>query len=72
MASDRQTGVQGTGAMFVEAAEFITDGRQEESVALARLKRRTGEEGPHLIKYRGVASHLDVMRRCVGQPGPIV
>ena len=72
VAADRQAGVQGAGAMLVEAGGLVRGGRQEETVALAGLELRAGEKGRRLVEHGGVAGDLDVVRGRVGEPDAIV
>ncbi len=72
MAADRQTGVQGAGAMLVKVARPPRDGRLEEAVALARRQHLARQKWHDFLEHVSVAGHLDVMRCGVGKPDAVV
>ena len=70
--ADRQTVVQGAGAVLVERGGFLRKGGLEEGVVLTRLQHLSGKEGDDFVQNRLVADHADIVGRGVGQPGPVV
>ena len=72
VAADRETLVEGSGAVFEQGAVLLGNRRLKVRLKLIGAQNRPFEEGNHLVENAAIAADLDVMGGGVRQPDAVV